>query len=191
MDVQVADVIKNGETCVRVVLHRNGVGLSVQVKTHPRVEDFMRSLGNGEKIDSTIVGRHWTPVVGGSLFAYVIPTLKTPTNGCPLTVDALGGPLVILHDEAQPVFRAAVAGQRQQQPNLDMVNISYLRLVGTSEGIGVTFNVKGVFGATGLRKLRDDICVTCRQFYIEYMQPMDLEMTLNLEPVTRTNEMRY
>lgn len=177
MDVETADVIKCGETVIRIVLHRNSNGLTVQVKTHPGVEDFMRMIGNGEKVDPGIVGRYWVPVGNEkNLAAYMIPALKPPSNGIPMTVDALGHPLLIMPDKDMIIRGSGTT---------ELVNISFLRLVGVSEGIGITFGVKGVFSKEQLTTLRDKLATASRVFYIEYMQPIDLGVTIN------TSELRY
>lgn len=169
----VGEVIKHGESCIRIVLHRTALGLSLQVKVHPIVEDFIRDLGNGEKMDIGIVGRHWVNLKDASkpLMAYVIPGMAIPSlGGIRVTLgEGLGQPLVML-DDGKPILKG--------QERADAINISFLRLVGASEGIGVTFGVKGVYGKETLEKLRDNLVRAARLFYIEYLQPMDLGLNI-------------
>lgn len=166
------EVIKHGESCVRWLLNRTTHGLKIQCKAHPCVEDFMRSIGGGEKVDPQVVGRHWVQLAGQPLMAYVIPTLASPQNGPPSTLEALGQPLLLNASTDNDGRTLRMPGEKA--PKADTINISFLRMVGVSEGIGIAVGVKGVYSTSQLIKLRDQLVTATRAFYIEYLQELDL-----------------
>ena len=172
---EVANVIKGGETCIQTILsrrHRRAGdpagwkgGLLITIKTLPRVEEFMQNLGQGEIVDVATVGRYWQEMPNQPLQAYIIqPFQKQQSDdGSIITLDALGHPLVI------------------QEPGTDrypVVNISFLRLRGISEGAGVTFGVKGVYSRNEMGVLRDRITSATRRFYVDYIRPIDMTVDI-------------
>lgn len=162
-----ATVIKSGEVCIQVQLSR-GVradktsGLTVSVQALPRVEDFIRSLGTGETTDVRTIGRHWSPIEKeGHLLVYNLNTnigIQSQSYS-PYRIDRPGW----------PILEAAHGGQP-----MHLANLSFLRLVGISEGPGVSFGVKGVFTLEHLRQMRDLVMEASRQFYISYLKPVQL-----------------
>ena len=174
-DESVATVTKRGETVIQTTLHR-GVpgggedkarfGLTVSVKTHRNVEEFARAMGTGEASDVVLIGRYWRPVGEQPLMVYdssfiASETLKTD-EGRAFRFDRVGQPLIA--DDGT-------------------INISFLRLVGVSEGAGVTFRVEGIFSVENLRFTRDVISSACRRFYIQYMRPVDLTVQISTQEI--------
>lgn len=151
---EVAAFTKGGVTPIEVVLQRTGLGVKVIVKTTAEVENFMLTLGGGRIVDVERVGRNWRSAVKDHpLQAYELVEHIDPVGGnYPYRVDALGSPL-------------SVEGY---------MNLSFLRLVGSSEGIGASFYIKGVYSLQGLRNLKDQLVGSTKQFYIDYMRPVDL-----------------
>lgn len=169
--METAEVIKRGETCIQVTLHRNSTGLSVSTNVHPRVEEFFKALsGNSpELLDVGAYGRHWVPTKnGGVLKAYNTQRLESGTfmmdDGSVFNIENLGVPLLSKNDNGR-----------------DNLNLGFLKLVGTSEGTGVTFEVKGVYSLEQLRKLRDKISVAAKMLYIAYMRPVDLTVQISTQ----------
>lgn len=153
----IASVIKRGEICIQVIFHRTAAGLSVQVKARPEVEEFMQTLGGGERVDVESCGRYWTPLTKGqSLLAYVTASMGRSEG---VTMEHLGHPLIV---------------QDRNVSGGELVNLSFLKLVGVSDGPGVTFNVQGVYSLEALRKIRDRIAKTSVNFYNEHLRPVDL-----------------
>lgn len=166
-------VMKGGETCIQTLLSRRSRrhgdpadwrgGLLVTVKTLPRVEEFMQSLGGGEVVDVQTVGRYWQGMTPGQrLDAYVISALskQQSDDGSTISLERLGNPLLLPDAEGKDRF--------------PVVNLSFLRLRGISDGNGVTFGIRGVYSLDELRRIRDKITVGCRRFYIDYIRPADL-----------------
>ena len=160
-----AAVIKRGETCIETVFHRSFEGLVVDVKVHPGVEAFMRHHGHGETAPVVVNGRHWSiapreqPLMA---YAYQPMELLRSDDGSYITLDKLGQPLVDTKDGRETY-----------------VNLSFLRLVGASEGAGVRFTIAGVYSDKFLRNQRDLIGNAQKKFYIEYLRPIDLRVTIS------------
>ncbi len=158
-----ATVIKRGETCVQVTLHRDHKGLMVQVKAHKAVEDFMRTASNGEVQRVDAAGRGWRELAGEKPLEFYHFT-KPATERDGFTLGNIGKPLVET-DASLPV------------------NLSFLRLRGISEGAGVRFTIPGVFGADIARATRDRIATAARRFYQDYLRPMDLTVTVSTQEI--------
>ena len=174
-DESVASVIKRGETVIQTTLHRgvsgNGedkarFGLTVSVKTHRNVEEFAKAMGTGEASDIVLIGRYWQPVGTQPLMVYdssfIAPEALKTDEGRAFRFDRVGQPLIA--DDGT-------------------VNISFLRLVGVSEGAGVTFRVAGIFSVDSLRFTRDMISSACKKFYIHYMRPVDLTVQISTQEI--------
>lgn len=180
------EVIKRGETCVIFTIHRNqlhskeGVGMFLSVKTHPAVEDFMRSLstypgGNDPiTIDVGVVGRHWVPIGGNPLIAYnFVEKLRDldemdSEDGRAYTLNHIGQPLLVSDPDAR-------------RP---LINLSFLRLRGVSEGSGVTFGIHGVNSLDQLRSTRDQLSSAVRKFYTRYLKPVDLSVICSTQELS-------
>lgn len=160
------NVIKQGEMRVQVVLSRSPQGVLVRALAHPHVEEFMQRVGGGETVNVTSMGRHWIPLNKDvPLLAYTIPPMEPiiGEDGVSINIDLLGRPLTTL----------------DERRGNDSLNLSFLRLVGISEGAGVQFGVKGVYTTTELRRLRDRMQLACQRLYNEYLRPVDVTFTLN------------
>jgi hypothetical protein len=83
-------------------------------------------------------------------------------------VDRVGKPLIGMDDSP-----LSVGGQR-------VINISFLRLVGISEGNGITFEIRGVLTKDGTRELSDSIGQAARSFYEQYLRDLKMVSTLSI-----------
>lgn len=170
---EIAAVIKRGETVIQTTLHRAPIGLSVSVKVHPGIEEFMRRAGGGETVPVAASGRYWTPLskTAPPLQAYVITPLEpfVIEDGSYVNLEALGYPLILDRNDRWPS---------------NSVNISFLRLVGISEGAGITFGVKGVTSLSGASRLKDKLALAQIRFYKEYLRPMDFEITVSTSEIS-------
>ena len=168
-----ANVVKGSETCIQTLWSRRSRkhgdpadwkgGVQITVKALPRVEEFMASLGGGEIVDVSSCGRYWQPINGQPLNAYVIQSFMSKhqsDDGSSISFDRLGHPIVSIPE-----------GGSEKYP---IVNLSFLRLRGISEGNGITFGIKGVYSMDELRSIRDKVNVAQRRFYIDYIRPVDL-----------------
>lgn len=174
-----AAVIKRGETCLITTFSRTALGLGIRVKAHAAVELFMRGLAEPDAppIEVSVVDRYWVPTsTKNPLLAYrisqALPSMVQP-SGYPLfTLDRLGRPLLDDREADGP-------SNARDTP----VNLSYLRLIGISEGAGVTFNLKGVYSLEELRKMEERVAHAQQQFYINYIRPVNLSVIISTQEV--------
>jgi hypothetical protein len=153
-------ISKNGENPIQISLDRSYIGLTVEVKTTRSVEEFMKSLGGGAHLPVETMGRYWQhPVVGQKLLAYE------------LTANV----------DVSRVFELGCVGHPLLHHDTGQVNLSFLRLIGVSEGVGVKFGVKGVFSWDSVHELRDMLGKAVKQFYIDYMKPMHLTVMISTQ----------
>lgn len=191
-----ANVTKSGETCIRTTIGRSADGLTLKVWAHPRVEDFIRSLGTGERLDVQTLGRHWFPVgkdQGQKILVYDMTQFLGTINyndqfsfrldrpGLPL-IDHLGD-----EDERQP-FDPDRDEPVRRRPAFKMqkecLNLGFLRLAGISEGSGVSFSIHGVYTREGVDKLASRIEQATNRFYREFLKPYKLIVTVSTQPVS-------
>jgi hypothetical protein len=164
MDV---DVVKSGITCATVQFRRSQGGLSVTVKVTPEIEALMKSWGSGESSPVTDYGRQWVQQKGGA----------------PLRVWSLGRDPGQLH-AGSCYYRISKPGEAlildEGQSGLlgGLVNMSFLRLVGVSEGNGVTFELRGVHTLESLRALAEKVKVCIRRLYTDFLMPIDISVSL-------------
>lgn len=174
---EVATVSKGGETRIMVELQREvhrpgkeGMTVKLTCKTHPLVEAFMRDLGNGETVEVGAHGRYWVPCDKAKPFrAYDLTTslelVKAP-SGTVLNLERLGQPL------------------SERDGRYEYINLSFLRLVGVSEGAGVSFHIKGVFNTETLKRVRDQITEALYTFYGSYLKPLNLSVIVSTQERT-------
>jgi len=177
----VASVIKRGEICIQTTLHRTHLGLTISVKVHPTVEDFIRNLGSGETQDVRIMGRHWQPIGTKPLEVWNLasnPGRLQTDDGSYFRIDVPGYPL-LNPGGGRP------DGEGDPVPTVGRgdLNLSFLRLVGASEGAGVEFGVKGVYTLDQCRQIRDRIVGSARRFYVNYLQPVDMTVMVSTQEI--------
>jgi hypothetical protein len=173
-EVLESEVVKNGETCLITTIARTALGLQVRVKAHPAVELFMRGLTSPDSppVEVNVVDRYWVGDKGTPLLAYRLSTPIEPVKGLD------GGPLFTLDRLSRPLLDTD-----EERGKYNVVNLSYLRLIGISEGAGVTFNVKGVYSLSVLRQLQEKIAEAQRQFYINYIRPVNVSVIVSTQEV--------
>lgn len=168
-------LIKRGELVIQVNLKRNPAGLFVNVKVHPGIEEFARGLGTTELQDVRTIGRYWTPTRptsperGFSVWNMTTnPGNVTGPNGVIFRLDRPGQGLT--DNSGIPI------PNNKQGLEYPVINLSFLRLQGISEGAGVNFHVKGVFTFEAVKQLADQIEQATRAFYIIYLKPIDMDV---------------
>ncbi len=178
MDLE-AKLMKRGENVIWTTLRRapslidSGIGLTVTVKVHPAIEDFVRSLGTGEELAVRTYGRHWIPLLGDKPFLVHDLAAEFDPGVCLLdskhsyTLNKIGWP--ISEQTAMPHGTA------------DILNLSFIRLVGASEGAGVRFGIRGVFTLEATEKLARQIEQASKAFYIAYMKPIDITVVTSIQ----------
>lgn len=158
-------MVKRGEECVRVSLRRSINGLRVTVKAHPSIEALLRAWGEDSAPSSINTGRHWTSATLLKVYQLYQATGRLGDGKELYRLDAAGMPLLIEDDYGESV------------------NISFLRLVGVSEGAGITFELRGVFTLTIMENLQKKIMRACKRFYQDYLLPIDLTCVVSTQEV--------
>jgi len=174
-EIEEAVLVKGGEAVIRINIHRNvlsgkfQIGCVLTVWIHPRIEDFVRQMGNGELLDVSSMGRYWVATEKEKpLVAYSLSSLH-PSERESFTLDRLG----------QPLIQDNEGGLAPK-----MTNLSILRLVGASEGAGISFGVRGVYTLDQLRRTRDQLMDATRQFYLMYLKPVNLSIIVSTQEIT-------
>lgn len=182
MEIEEGLLIKGGEAVTRINIHRSpiagkfGVGFLVTVWIHPRIEEFIRSLGNSEVLDVKSMGRYWVPIENTKeLSVYYMSTS--------LGMQSADGGYFTLDRPGQPLIQSEEGGMIGHKGPPSVINLSILRLVGASEGAGVTFGVRGVYTLDALRRMRDQLMDASRQFYVTYLKPVDLSIVVSTQEI--------
>lgn len=168
-------LVKGGETVIQTNLRRTADGLTLTIRTHPRVEQFLAALGAGAPIeDAGIYNRYWNPANGvKGLPVHGLSPDKTiqgwinVDNRLSYRLDRPGGPLY----------------ERNQDTGILGLNLSFLRLVGTSEGGGQSFTVKGVYSTEQLQTLRMQLMSACQHFYVSYLKPVNVTVLVSTQEI--------
>lgn len=178
---QDATLVKGGEQKIQVMLRRGAGGLNLTVKTAPEVEEFFRSTVGAEGATSPVTahGRFWYPIGREVLSVYAVQNpvrdLRIEDGGTTVHVgfNNAGRPLIEGYsgEEDGPTI-----GRRSQ-----ILNLSFLRLVGISEGTGVSFGVKGVFTTNDVLHLRNLIGEANKKFYSAYLRKIGLVVTTSIQ----------
>lgn len=164
------EINKSGETFLQTILERSKQGLRLTVYASPRLEQFMASINDGaEFVQTRLYGREWlfSDLKFGA--AYNTPgedfTGPKYTSGGKFSyrLDQLGKPLI---------FKDDMNGNR-------CVNLSFLRLVGISEGNGISFEIKGVRTQDGIKELSTAIAQACKSFYDQYIRDVKQVATVS------------
>lgn len=169
MDMTDVMVAKRGETVLQMAIRRGPKGLRIKVKAHALVEELMRSwaprLDNGEveEVSPSDYGRYWKGLEG-NLTAY------RPAEGTGVFTFRDG--LYTLNALGQPI-----------KDNQGVLNLSFLRLKGISEGTGVTFYISGIYSDAEARKIKDLIEAAAGKFYSDYLLPVEMELTIMTQEI--------
>lgn len=189
-----AIVNKSGENRIQVTVGRSADGLRINVWARPEVEEFVRGLGTGEQHDVQVMGRYWVPVgvdkAAKKLLAY-------DASNHPIYTVAVNEKLSFRLDKpGQPLFEPAprvdlrLYGEDEERPRPaarpmgECLNLSFLRLVGISEGGGVSFAIRGVYERASIDHLGAQVEAACNRFYREYLKPYRLIVTVSTMPIS-------
>ena len=183
---------KGGETSLQISLGRSPrhpEGIVVSVKALPHIEAYMRALSvvtvpatthgsdapqevQEPQITSAVAaGRTWLSLSRDmDLRVYV---LQQPFHGLSgdIRMDQVGRPLVAYSGES--------LGGRDK-----IVNLSFLLLVGISEGAGVSFVLRGVYSNDQIRSLKDDLLEAVKKFYVQYLKPISLTIQVSTQEIS-------
>ncbi len=170
---------------IQIRLRRNREGISVNVRTAPGVEDLFKYLVPERGIiDVGTVGRYWAPMhKDNPLYAYPIDSERIQARGV-LSGSGLNWSLLGL---GQPIVGQTTRGNNAgltRRPTTDdneMVNLSMLRLRGTSNPEGVTFRYHGILGDDQIKQLAEEFHQCSAHFYNMYLRDVDLTLRVSKE----------
>lgn len=164
---------KNGEMCLNVNVRRAIGGVNLSVKTHPSVEALFRSWGDGGVRQAhEYVRDGWLPLGADRLRIYNLAKpngIQVGDDGENFCIDLPGHALITGHPATG---------------HDNVLNLSFLRLAGISEGTGVSFSIKGVYTIEALKKIVDRIRFASRRMYNSYLKPAEF----NLQVFTSVQE---
>jgi hypothetical protein len=150
--------IKKSSMVLQMSLKRSKGGLQVFVKADLMIEELFREWGQNVTTSVENYDHRWK---GENLRVYnfnIYPDGMRHFNAGNVTYN--------LHN---------VGTQLIDEDNF--VTLGFLRLVGISEG--VTFTVDGVYSADGIRKMREWIKHALRHFYVNFVKPVDMVLTIS------------
>ena len=182
--------LKQGDTAIVTTLRRTTKGLEICIRTHEAVEEFMRANAGEETTQVDIIGRQWRRI-GDS----------TPLEVYEIPPDMTGSRLA----SQKVAYRIDQPGRNlvtvDMHSGAKTINMSFLRLVGSSAADGVTFNVTGVHSEEDVQWMATAIRDASRAIYTQYMKSMQIDIeledqlpprheTLRGAPVILTDDLR-
>lgn len=156
------EVVKSDTTWVEISADRAPSGLELLVKADPRVEEFFKALSGGGTETLDAYGRNWhAPLDVHGKPKYTIPLYSVNEvvrcNGYSFTSLCL--PIV---DEKMTIKVGAPP----------VINLSFLRFVGISQGSGVRFVIDGPISRPEInRLLNEPIKNAVTAFVRDYITP--------------------
>ena len=154
--------------------NKNRVGLILQVRARPDVEEYLRGLADGRRVLVEAMGDAWvncTPNTG-ALEAY---DLELNANSRLYTLSAVGAGLII-DENINGQLRNRIA-----QNNDERINLSFLRLVGIGNPDGISVGLLGAYSHDYVMKVKNILPQAVKQFLQDYLVPI----TVNLQIVSK------
>lgn len=152
-----------GENWLKLSMTPHKKGLLVEVKAHPLIEDFIRSLGSGktQSLEENI-GRGRTGW-----------TVTDPEAG-PIAVWHMGQNLELPPGEREQ-FYLNLPGYGLLYDNI--INLSFLRIAGISNGVSF-ISERDVYPIAFRRELKRRIGDAFRRFCMDYIKPVKITLVM-------------
>ena len=154
-------VMNNGVEAVNIFIKRTEEGVNLTVKAEPRIEEFFKKWGGGAKM-APEQGRLWrrskadpTPI---QVWSYAHNQGREYTEDDRYTVDSTGRELII---------------------DGSIVNLSFLRLVGITEGVSINFDM--IMSKQELVNVSQRLLRATDQFYQEYIQTVGMRILVSVQ----------
>lgn len=155
-------VTNNGVDAIRLYIKRTDDGVQMDVQTEPRVEEFFKKWGGGGKI-APDQGRYWRRVKG---------------NTDPILVWSYAPARRNLQEDEEERYTLELAG-RELITDRNVVNLSFLRLVGVSEGTSINFDM--VLSRQELNNISQRILRAADQFYQDYIRTVGMRIVVSIQ----------
>lgn len=170
--------LKKGDRPISTELNRAGVGLRIKVRTHPIIEEFFQGCqGMAAPLIDDVANygrRLWEPARGESrreLQVYAIPVElqgEFAINNIRYRLDRPG--------DAVFLPSGLDGGLPSTSRGTKVLNLSFLRLVGTSIDDGITFYISGVYSEDTMNELETAITAASQEIYRQFMKPIRIEI---------------
>lgn len=169
---------KAGDSIITTGIRRSLGGITISVHAHPKVEEFMKSLGSGEELDVRTLGRNWTSVSKDiPLLVYHIDNSMVQTSFPKFCLNRAGQDLQIMTSKARP-RNLDDSPSPPPTPAEFITNLSFLRLKGISSETGVSFRYAQVLTPEGMIKLRDAITEAEDAFHKTFLKGITLSVQM-------------
>ncbi len=155
--------MSQGKNPVDCWVKRHKKGIKVHVEVWPEVEEFFKHHGGGI-VQPPQFGRNWKPFDEAAKRIDIWSFQQHLNPSGQYDVLSTGTPLV--NDGG-------------------VVNISFLRLVGASEPGGKDLIIEQVISNPEIRQLGARITKAAEQFYMDYIQPINLRLYVGVLDMTR------
>lgn len=159
--------VTKGEDIAVIDFKRSRHGLTIICQAHQAIEELFQSWGTGEKQPIRAHGGYWKGLRGNELEVYQLAKLigvQKSAGGVYYTIDRPGQELYL-----------------QDRDYGQVVNLSFLRLVGVSTPSGVAFTVAGVHDTETYDSLCKVIPTAIERFYATYLMPVDVKLRIFTE----------
>lgn len=165
-------VVKKGEELLRTDVGRSVRGLVIRAKAHPSIEQWFQEKTSGnDPIPISNYKRLWTPMPEYPELIVYQPLPRGLSGVHPLhsggyyTISAPGAAMLVEQEGA--IGGAGTA-----------VNLSFLRLRGISENLGIAFSIKGTYEEKEVRDIAEKVQRAMKRFYIDHMRPVGVTIQL-------------
>lgn len=194
-EIEQFNLTKSGQQVLMLSLSRSSKGLILKVKAHSSIEDFFQTISQGMVEPVALHGRWWRPVGGAELSSVyqVKQQIRAPFDGRGqfYTLNAVGQDLLTIETPGAVITARNPFGDGDDEPAAprggtgQQLNISFLRLQGISEGEGVAISVPTVQTAEALRKMATQLRTAVKQFYVDFLKPLDVTIIMSTQETNR------
>lgn len=162
------NIIKGGESLIAIGIRRSSRGIVLTTRANPVIEAFFQAQ-SGDQIEVDEINRGWFPVGAEAESLKIWHIVHDPG-----VVRSPGG-IYAINRPGQALIAPGATPQEK------VINLSFLRLVGISSENGVKLEIRGAFTLKFIRDLAAQAGSTVKQFYIDCLKPIDIQVTVNTQ----------
>jgi hypothetical protein len=158
---------------------KNDIGLVINVKARPELEEFMKNLSDGRTIEaSAYPDNNWINNNDPRLPLTLYNVDRHLGIGS-YSMEAIGGPLLL---QPQPRPRG-VPVAADQANDIERANLSILKLVGISGEDGINLGIGGIYPPELINKLKQNLLASTQQFLRDYLVPISFRLEIVSRPM--------
>lgn len=161
------EIIRKDDDIAAIGIKRTRKGLIFTISGHEALEALFQEWGTGEVQPVSAHGRFWQPLGGVSLEVYQLgkdPGIHSTPGGVHYSI-------------AKPGCEILYADQTGRQ----VLNLSFLRLIGISQPRGRAFLVSGIYSTEIVESLIKQIPLAVERFHAMYLMPIGVELRMTTE----------